>query len=235
MKLKKIYHLALLLILAGGCNHPSQNLAANIHETAPQLSISTIPIIAPLGTLDNPIIKNNVSWTQELQAMRIKKFPEAIINKQQLVDVKYYTFNGEIHQGQLIIDKRLANDIKKIFAVMLKEKFPLQSVIPISQFNWSDDESMLKNNTSAFNYRKVKGKVTLSNHAFGQAIDINPFLNPYVSGKHVSPKGSRYDETVKGTLSKDSPIVQAFLKLGWQWGGHWKSIKDFQHFEKKLD
>jgi hypothetical protein len=29
--------------------------------------------------------------------------------------------------------------------------------------------------------------------------------------------------------------VKLFKKLGWTWGGDWKSTKDYQHFEKKIN
>jgi len=218
-----------------GCNSSSPH-----YPNQPQTQIQQVipkqsqPIIQS-GTFENPLLDSHITWEQELKNMSAQNFPQNIINKQQLVNVKYYANDGKIHQGQLVIDKRLVNDIQKVFEIMLQEKFSIHSVIPISQFEWSDDQSMNENNTSAFNYRKVKGKNSLSNHAVGQAIDINPFQNPYISGKHISPKGARYDYTQAGTLTKDSPIVEMFLQLGWKWGGRWKSIKDFQHFEKKLD
>jgi len=30
-------------------------------------------------------------------------------------------------------------------------------------------------------------------------------------------------------------VVKTFIRLGWDWGGNWKSLKDYQHFEKVLD
>ncbi|HAX73596.1 MAG TPA: hypothetical protein DCY20_08730, partial [Firmicutes bacterium] len=27
---------------------------------------------------------------------------------------------------------------------------------------------------------------------------------------------------------------EAFVSRGWTWGGDWNSLKDYQHFEKKL-
>jgi peptidoglycan LD-endopeptidase CwlK len=217
-----------------GCDQ----MVAQESSAQPMASISQADkrnLLAEEGTLENPLLDSNAVWDQELKLMQTRGFPKNIVEKQQLINLKYYSFDGKIHQGQLVIDKRLVDDIQKIFAVMLEEKFPIHSLIPISRFQWSDDESMLRNNTSAFNYRKVKGKVTLSNHAFGQAIDINPLQNPYVSGKYISPKGAKYDQTQAGTLTNHSRVVQTFLQLGWTWGGHWKSLKDYQHFEKRLN
>lgn len=160
--------------------------------------------------------------------------PKEIIENIEIVDIDYYSFDGKIHRGQIVIHKELVNDIKQVFKLMKSVKFPIQKVIPIVKYQWSDSLSMLDNNTSAFNYRTVEGTKRLSNHATGRAIDINPFLNPYRgrTGK-ISPKGAEYNIKVKGTLAKNDTIVKEFLKLGWKWGGNWKTIKDWHHFEKK--
>jgi hypothetical protein len=94
---------------------------------------------------------------------------------------------------------------------------------------------MLCNNTSAFNYRKVTGGKVLSMHAYGYAIDINPVQNPYIKGRVVLPEGAIYKPYRPGTLTRSSPVVMEFIRLGWTWGGSWKSLKDYQHFEKVLD
>lgn len=160
--------------------------------------------------------------------------PKEIIENIEIVDIDYYSFDGKIHRGQIVIHKELVNDIKQVFKLMKSVKFPIQKVIPIVKYQWSDSLSMLDNNTSAFNYRTVEGTKRLSNHATGRAIDINPFLNPYRgrTGK-ISPKGATYNTKVRGTLAKNDTIVKEFLKLGWKWGGNWKTIKDWHHFEKK--
>lgn len=159
--------------------------------------------------------------------------PDSIIKNLTILDVEYYSFDNKLHRGQLVIHKDLEQDIKEIFQIIKISKFPIEKVIPIVKYDWSDNLSMEDNNTSSFNYRKVAGKNKLSNHAFGIAIDINPFQNPavYNDGK-ISPKGSKYNIKVPGTIIKDSLIYNEFIKRGWNWGGEWNSLKDYQHFEK---
>nr|WP_235738874.1 M15 family metallopeptidase [Nocardioides alcanivorans] len=31
-------------------------------------------------------------------------------------------------------------------------------------------------------------------------------------------------------ITADDPVVQAFARIGWGWGGSWNSLKDYQHF-----
>ncbi len=187
------------------------------------------------GTPRNPIIDSDMTLEEALR----KASPLEFKKRQKLVEVVYYSFDGKIHKGQLVIDEKLVEDIREVFRVMLKYKFPITSVIPISHNcffrngKWNEDDlSMAANNTSAFNYRLVTGGKSLSMHAYGFAIDINPLQNPYIKGGIVLPLGAVYDIHKQGTLANDSPIVKTFLRLGWIWGGNWESLKDYQHFEK---
>jgi hypothetical protein len=191
----------------------------------------------PAGSLQDPIIDSDISLSEALK----KEAPSEFKERQRLIAVLYYSFDGKIHKGQLVIDERLVADIRKVFRVALENKFPITSVIPIShqrffkEGKWNeDDQSMLSNNSSAFNYRTVTQGTSLSKHAYGFAIDINPLQNPYIKADIVLPPGAVYDIRKPGTLSFDCPVVKAFIRLGWTWGGNWKSLKDYQHFQKAL-
>ncbi len=167
------------------------------------------------------------------EALKGKNIPNKLKNNLRIIDVLYYSFDGKLHKGQLVISKNLVKDIKHIFKIIEKRQFPIAQVIPIVKYNWSDELSMEHNNTSAFNYRLVKGTKILSAHALGIAIDINPQLNPQIKHGKVFPKGAKYNPKKPGTITRDSFIVKEFLKMGWNWGGRWRSTKDYQHFEKR--
>ena len=192
----------------------------------------------PSGTIQNPIVDSSITLSEALR----KYAPLELKKKQQIVNVFYYSFDGRVHRGQLVVDRRLVKDIQQVFDVVLETKFPVKSVIPISHDRFhqngaynSDNQSMLANNTAGFNYRKVTGGKGLSMHAYGFAIDINPVQNPYIKGKIVLPAGAVYNPAKPGTLTSTGPVVREFKRLGWTWGGNWKSLKDYQHFEKVLD
>ncbi|MCW5206231.1 M15 family metallopeptidase [Desulfobulbus sp. F5] len=188
------------------------------------------------GVNSESVIIDSKMTSKEAFAGLSTDCPEKIRRRQKLIEVKYYSFDKKIHQGQLVIDAELENDVKTVFSLAFKQRFPLQSVIPIAakQFGWDDNLSMAANNTSVFNYRFSVGSTHLSKHAYGRAIDINPFQNPYIKGTVVLPKGAKYDPAAAGTLTKNHPIVRAFVRLGWTWGGSWISLKDYQHFQKPL-
>lgn len=186
------------------------------------------------------IIDSKMTGQEAFDGLNLK-CPEEIRKRQKIVKVRYYSSDNSIHQGQLVIDGELEKDIKNVFDLALKERFPIHSVIPISDkrfrkdIRWEDNLSMEANNISGFNYRLITGSSgRLSKHAYGRAIDINPFQNPYIKGNTILPKGAKYDPNVDGTLTTDHPIVRTFLRLGWDWGGNWTSCKDYQHFQKPL-
>lgn len=160
--------------------------------------------------------------------------PNEFIASQRLLDVIYFDFQGIEKIGQIVVNEALTEEILAIFAVIRQCRFPLQSVIPVHHFSWSDDRSMEANNSSAFNYRFAVGKSKLSQHSYGTAVDLNPAQNPYIRGELILPPGAAYNPAIPGTLTEESPVVQAFLERGWTWGGQWSSLKDWHHFEKPL-
>jgi hypothetical protein len=107
---------------------------------------------------------------------------------------------------------------------------------PIDYFYGQDRNSMAANNTSGFNCRFKHGTKTLSQHAYGNAIDINPVINPYVSQQTVLPEqGKLYlnrTSSIPGEITHDSAAYKIFKQHGWQWGGDWRNAKDYQHFQK---
>lgn len=167
------------------------------------------------------------------KAIHNTKAPKNIVDSLVIVNVEYYNFDEKLCKGQIIVNKAVEKDIIDCFVLIKELKFPIEKVVPIVNYNWSDDKSMADNNTSAFNYRTIAGTSRLSNHSTGRAIDFNPVQNPavYANGR-ISPKGAKYNKLAKGTLTPDSKIVAFFKERGWRWGGDWTSLKDYQHFDK---
>ena len=33
-------------------------------------------------------------------------------------------------------------------------------------------------------------------------------------------------------IEANGPVVRAFASIGWEWGGSWRSLKDYQHFSR---
>ena len=154
-----------------------------------------------------------------------------------VVPVRYYGFDGNLHQGQVVIHRALENDIRSIFETIRISRFPIASALPIAHpliqkkglYGLSADT----NNSSGYVWRPIVAGARLSMHALGLAIDINPRQNPYSKGALIIPPGAAYVPTAPGTLTAESVVVQAFKKAGWEWGGDWtQGSIDYMHFQK---
>lgn len=178
------------------------------------------------------IIDSDMTFEEAIAGINI---PESIKNNLVLIDVQYYSFDDKLHQGQLLVHKSAAKDLIEIFEIIKEIKFPVQKAVPVVKFGWNDDVSMRANNTSAFNYRKLRDANIVSYHSKGLAIDINPLQNPHIKRGKTIPEEAEYDKSKPGTIADSSRIVKEFRKRGWMWGGFWRSSKDYQHFEKRTN
>jgi hypothetical protein len=168
------------------------------------------------------------------EAISGSKAPDYILNQLQLIEVKYISFDRKTHLGQLLVNKTIAIELKQIFEIMYKQRFPIAHVIPIVKYNWDDYKSMQSNNTYCFCYRDVY----YSKHALGLAVDINPYLNPVrykppYGYRPALPIGAQYNPEALGTFTMHSEIVLKFKELGFLWGHYFKHKYDDHHFEKK--
>ena len=176
---------------------------------------------------------------QQMQAYTWRPSCPVSLNDLAYVKLSYWGFDQKTHVGVLIVNKQRVNDIVKIFSNLYDDKFPLKSMKPMYFYRGDDDKSMADNNTSAFNCRPITGTThKFSQHSYGTAVDINPLINPYVKGETVlPPAGAKYlnrTQVQPGMITANSHIYQLFTAAGWQWGGSWQSLKDYQHFEKPL-
>lgn len=156
------------------------------------------------------------------------------------VKVLHYGFDEEIYVGELVVNRMIEKDILDIFKELFDEKYPIEKMLLIDEYDADDILSMEDNNTSCFNFRMVEGTTSLSNHAYGLAIDLNPLYNPYVrtiEGKeNILPRnGVEYADRnldCKYYIKKDDVAYKIFKKYGFSWGGDWSSPIDYQHFQK---
>ena len=145
--------------------------------------------------------------------------------------VSYWDFRGRTREGTIVVARRVAPQVLRIFRFLWAAGFPIRRLRPVSAYGGSDERSMAADNTSGFNCRYVRGTTRWSMHAYGEAIDVNPVENPYVQGSRVSPPAGRAfldrSRYRKGMATRDSALVDAFLNAGWKWGA---SFGDYQHF-----
>jgi hypothetical protein len=161
-----------------------------------------------------------------------------------LVKFSYLGFDGSIHgDGEIMVMDAAAENVLWIFNKLRDMRFPIAKAKLINQYDGNDDASIADNNTSAFNSRNVAGTNSLSLHAYGLAIDINPVQNPYVqrAGSKLTfspPASAAYANRLNGQperrlrLGMAEAVIDAFADEGFTiWGGTWKTVIDYQHFQ----
>lgn len=178
------------------------------------------------------------------QRMQGRSWPEGCTVRR--ADLRYLRLSHvdadkKEHVGEMVCNKAIANDLLEIFRELYRQKYPIQHIRLIDDYEADDERAMRDNNTSSFCYRKISGSTKLSKHAMGMAVDINTLYNPYVrtgkdgrrivepatAVKYVDRRKSFPYKIVKGDL-----LYRLFLQHGFKWGGSWRTVKDWQHFEK---
>lgn len=157
------------------------------------------------------------------------------------VHVLHYDFDGNPAEGELICNEYIAQDLVEIFYELYYNEYQIERMLLIDEYDGDDTASMEDNNTSCFNYRVVEGSDSLSKHAYGLAIDVNPFYNPYVTyekdgTERVSPAAAlEYADrsfNFPYKIDEEDLCCRLFKEHGFIWGGNWNSLKDYQHFQK---
>jgi hypothetical protein len=153
-----------------------------------------------------------------------------------LIVLTHRGFDDRLHRGELVAHRAVVGDLRQVFQAAFDADWPIEKVVRVDAYGADDDRSMADNNTHAFNCRRITGGSSWSEHAYGTAIDINPVQNPYVRDGTVLPPAGRAhldrDDVRPGMLVEGDPVVSAFDDAGWTWGGRWRTLKDYQHFER---
>ncbi len=156
-----------------------------------------------------------------------------------LADLSYLTvsfrgFDGAAHTGELVVAAREAKDVVSVFRALFADDFPIEEMRLPTTADLDAPPTGDGNNTAGLVCRASRGTTTWSAHAYGLAIDVNPFLNPYRKGDLVLPeRASAYldrTRTQPGIIHAGDLVVREFARIGWTWGGSWSSLKDYQHF-----
>jgi hypothetical protein len=150
------------------------------------------------------------------------------------VTVSFRGFDGLAHTGELLVNARAADALVTVFGKLFAEGYPIERMRVTSAAELNAPPTGDGNTTAAFACRPVRGQTTWSQHAYGLAVDVNPFQNPYHKGDVVLPElATSYLErgdVRAGMIQPDGPVVLAFASVGWHWGGDYRSLRDFMHF-----
>ena len=153
--------------------------------------------------------------------------------------VLHKDINGVEHEGEMIVNKHIAEDVLDILRELYENDYPIEKIRLVDEYGADDELSMEDNNSSCFNFRFVPRTTRPSKHGLGLAVDINTLYNPYittVNGKrnidpvNAGPYADR-EADFDYKLEKGDLCYNLFIEHGFTWGGEWKNSKDYQHFE----
>jgi hypothetical protein len=158
------------------------------------------------------------------------------------ITMNRFTYDRRIARGSLVVSAGAVSDLLYVFRGAFDSRFRVRSMRPADAFyaggrrtpTQSDIAAMNADNTSAFNCRPVTGNpYRVSQHSYGNAIDINTVRNPYVVGNRIYPSFARTylnrSWVRAGMITRRGAVATRFRNAGWPWGARWRS-PDYQHF-----
>lgn len=175
------------------------------------------------------------------------------------LSIPYHNFDGEDSVGHMIVNVDLADEILAIFQELYEINYPIEKMELLEEYKDSIepvtkpvdnlfDEKLSRMNKVAladnntFDYAFfLTGNNELGYHAKGDAIDLNPRINPAKEKKIIPSNGAQYfdrdttyeDEVVeRAMIRKGDSVYNIFKKYGWKWGGEWESTPYYHHFYK---
>jgi hypothetical protein len=150
------------------------------------------------------------------------------------VTVSFRGFDGRPHTGELVVHERVAAGVVAVFARLYRVGFPIEEMRLVTGADLRARPTGDGNNTAAFVCRAARKQARWSAHAYGLAVDVNPFQNPYRRGDLVLPElaGAYLDRADRrpGMIRPGDAVTAAFAAQGWTWGGTWRSPRDLMHF-----
>lgn len=177
---------------------------------------------------------------QRMQGKTYKPNPHIGRADLRYVRALHWDLDQQIHVGELVCNERIAQTLVTIFRTLFDNHYPIERMILPDNYDADDERQMRANNTSCFCYRTVSGSQSLSKHALGLAVDINTLYNPYIRYRKdgtmiVEPATAMpyvdRSATFPYKIDRQDLACRLFIEQGFTWGGSWRTMKDYQHFE----
>ena len=160
-----------------------------------------------------------------------------------VLTVVYEGFDGRRHRGQLIVNKDAVRPLTLVFRRLYAMRFPIHHMQLTDTYGPRGDRPPDGDFTASFECRQAsaspctsaanRGTGSWSEHAYGEAVDLNPVENPYVGCGMTRDRASLpYLDRNRFRRGMVTPAVtRAFAAAGWGWGGSWSgTTKDYMHF-----
>ena len=205
---------------------------------------------------ENKDIKENDDVYQRINGKSYQTNDDISLDDLTYIKMLHYNYDGDVVVGEMIVNKVIIDEVREVFSNLFLLKYQINSIRLIDDF-WDKDgvttdrNSVASNNSSSFCYRKIPNRNTLSNHAYGLAIDINPLDNPYTprnsDGTFDDSLLTDYEKSLlidreekakenKHIITLNDSICKVFDSVGYECGGIWPLQRDewscdWQHFE----
>ena len=158
-----------------------------------------------------------------------------------VLTVSYVGFDGRSHTGQLVVNRSAAGPLARVFKELYRLRFHIRHMSLADAYGPARLHPPDGDVSAAFDCRQAvpspcvggSGTGSWSEHAFGEAVDLNPVENPYVGcGQTRNPSSRPYfNRALHRPGMVTVAVVRAFQSIGWGWGGSWTgSTKDYMHF-----
>jgi hypothetical protein len=163
------------------------------------------------------------------------------LSRLRLLHVSYWDFSGRVQRGELVVNRDAAAPLAKVFRRLYRLHFPIRHMHLADAYGPRRSVPADGDVTAAFECRQAvpspctvgKGTGSWSEHAYGEAIDLNPIENPYSGCQRTRVRASLpyLDRSRLRRGMVTSAVIRAFRSIGWGWGGDWTgSTKDYMHF-----
>jgi hypothetical protein len=153
------------------------------------------------------------------------------LSQLRLVTVSFVGFDRVLHTGSLVVNADAAHRLETVFGRLYRLRFRIREMDPTNDAG--DD-------TASFECRDAVSSPcpgtppthSWSEHAYGEAVDVNPIENPYTGCGSTRVKRSipYLDRSHHRPGMVTRQVVRAFASIGWGWGGNWSGTKDYMHF-----
>lgn len=157
-------------------------------------------------------------------------------NELSYVTTSFWGFDARPHTGELLVHRSVARDIVSVFRSLYRARWPIEEMRITRMRELNAPPTGDGNNTGAFVCRPARVSSRWSEHAYGLAVDVNPFHNPYLRARLVLPERALAyaDRSWRrpGMIFPGDVVTRAFARIGWGWGGDWSSAKDWMHFSR---
>jgi hypothetical protein len=163
------------------------------------------------------------------------------LSRLRLLSVSYRGFDGQTHAGELVVNQSATAPLTSVFRQLYFLHFPIRHMSVADAYGPARSRPPDGDVSGSFECRQAvpspcvggNGTGTWSEHAFGEAVDLNPLENPYVGcGQSRDPASRPFFNRSRHRPGMVTPaVVRAFRSVGWGWGGSWAgSTKDYMHF-----